>query len=337
MEELELWQRMQELRRLGRSFALLTVVRAVAPTSARLGAKAIVETDGTWHGWVGGGCARSVVEGVALTAIATGTSRLVRIGVGGPGDEAGIETFPMTCASNGTIEIFVEAVVAAPLVLVAGGTPVALTTVELARSVGLGVAHADEGKRFAESTPCRIESFSADSFAAVHPRWCVVATQGERDLAACEAALASGAERVLLVASRKKGETLIGEMIARGIQARDVEVRLQVPAGISIGAETPEEIALSVVAALVALRRSTSRREAMAESTGTSGPSPRENPVTVAAAAAIDPVCGMAVDPISAESAEYGGRRFYFCCAGCRQVFELAPARYAASAQAERA
>ncbi|MGH8829855.1 MAG: XdhC family protein [Polaromonas sp.] len=341
MDDLDLWQLSQQMRRDGKPFALLTVVRAVSPTSAHIGAKAIVEADGTWHGWIGGGCVRSVVDGVARDAIATGRSRLVRISPDSTAEEAGIEIYPMTCASNGTIEVFVEAFADAPLALVAGGTPVARSVVALALRMGLRVAHADPSGNFTDDLAMRIDAFEVESFAANKPRWCIVATQGDGDLAACDAALASGAERILLVASTKKAAKLIADLSAKGHAKQQIARVLKAPAGLAIGAETPEEIALSIVAELVALRRGVTVQPAQPVGAKVAGVAIKSSlPMPVKApleGGAIDPVCGMRVNPVTAESSEWSGQRFYFCCAGCRKVFDLAPERYVASLHVEGA
>jgi xanthine dehydrogenase accessory factor len=341
-------QRAMEMQASGRPFAWITVVRAVAPTSATVGAKMIVEADGAFHGWIGGGCVKAVIQGVALDAIRTGRSRLVRISPDETPEEPGVDSFLMSCASGGTVELFVEAFVSAPLVLVAGGSPTGLAVVHFAERVGLRVAHADSEGRFAVDALFRISAYEGPLFSAMQPRWCVVATQGEGDGSALEAAMQTGAERVFLVASNRKAAKLFAELRERGRGSEELDSRIEAPAGLPIGAAMPEEIGLSIAARLVQLRRSgddrptrptdwpqgdaetgeTPERAALPES-GAPIPSTGASASVVSPVyGAIDPVCGKRVEAKKAVRISYQGRSYYFCCLGCRAVFELLPEHY---------
>lgn len=348
MDSDDLLQRAVAMRGSGRPFAWITVVRAVAPTSANVGAKMIVEADGSFHGWIGGGCVKAVIQGVALDVIRTGCSRLVRISPDETPEEPGIDSFPMSCASGGTVELFVEAFVSAPLVLVVGGSPTALAVVQFAERVGFRVAHADIEGRFAVDAPFRISAYEGHLFSATQPRWCVVATQGEGDDSALDAAMQTAAERVLLVASSRKAARLFAELRERGWGSEELTRRIEAPAGLPIGAAMPEEVGLSIAARLVQLRRSeddrptrpadrpqgdaatrdTPEHAALPES-GESLPSPGASASLVSPGyGAIDPVCGKKVGAKGAVRISYRGRTYYFCCLGCRSVFELLPEHY---------
>ncbi|MGC2518292.1 MAG: XdhC family protein, partial [Burkholderiales bacterium] len=186
MNTSELLRAAAELTERGRSHALVTVVRAVAPTSAYVGAQAIVEDGGALHGWIGGGCAKSVVIRAAQEAMASGAPKLVRISNDGELADPGTEHHAMPCASNGTLELFIQPSLPAR-VLVLGDTPAAREARELAQRMGFRVT-ADAGES---------------------PQYALVATQGEGDQAALQTALDSSAQHVLLIASRRKAEDLV--------------------------------------------------------------------------------------------------------------------------------
>ena len=221
----------QALTRRGEAYAMVTVVRVTAPTSAYVGAQAIVRGDGTLEGWIGGGCAKDVVVAAAREAIAAGEPKLIRISNERLQAEVGVEEHPMSCASNGTIELFIHPQSARSELCVLGTTPAADEARFLADRLGIRLADAP------------------DEVPVV-----LVATQGHGDEDALERALASAAAHVLLIASRRKAERLRELMRTRGISDAQL-ARLQAPAGPDAGAKTPTEIALvAMVGVLAALR-----------------------------------------------------------------------------------
>ncbi len=303
----------RELNSRHEPYALITVVRAVAPTSAYLGAQAIVLADGTLHGWIGGGCAKDVVIGAALAAIARGEPKLLRISNDRMQDEADIEQHTMSCASNGTIELFIQPYSARIALCVLGSTPAA-----------------DEARFLAERLRIRLAD-SPDQAPVV-----LVATQGQGDDEALERALRSSAAKVLMIASRRKAERLRGVMRLRGFDGPQL-ARLIAPAGPDAGAKTPGEIALvAIVGVLAFLRGRGELPGSVVQPDGADSPSS-----AVAARPAvrfINPVCGMAVDverPMHTE--QYDGLAYYFCCDGCWATFRQNPAKYAAIHQAASA
>ena len=240
-------RRAQELAAEGIAFVTSTVVRAQRPTSAQVGSVALVLGDGTIEGFVGGACAEHSVRAYALKAIESGEPVLLRVlpfaeaGEGGPADaeaEDGAVTVQNPCLSDGAIEIFLEPVVPAPRVLVVGQTPIAGAVLAIGAELGLDVIAVD----------------GAD----VDPRpgdlALVVAAHGQDELHALRSGLEAGIPYVGLVASRKRGAGVIGELRGDGVSKELVE-SIDVPAGIDIGARTPAEIALSILAAIVAVRR----------------------------------------------------------------------------------
>lgn len=293
----ELLELARELNDRREPYALVTVVRAVAPTSAYLGAQAIVLADGTLHGWIGGGCAKDVVVSAARSAIRSGEPKLVRISNDRAYGEEDVQQYAMSCASNGSIEVFIQPYSVHSGLCVLGDTPAAA-----------------EARFLAERLRIRLTDAPADAPIVL------VATQGQGDEDALESALRSPARQVLMIASRRKTQKLREEMRSRGLDESQL-ARLQAPAGPSVGAKTPGEIAMvAIVGVLAALR---GRSEQTAESE-------RAKP-GAAPATFVNPVCGMAVSTASPKHVEvYAGVSYYFCCDGCRATFLRDPGKYSA-------
>lgn len=318
----ELLELASRLAARGEGFALVTVVRREPPSSARVGDTALVTRSGEVHGWVGGGCTRSTLLRESLRAIADGEPRLLSLSPDPATEQRpGLVALPMTCKSGGTVDLYVEPVLPVPRVVVFGTTPAARTLVRIAHAMGCRVDVVDpeaDGADFPEATRV-IPEISPD---AVPQGACVlVATMDERDLDAIEAVAPLNPAYLGVIASRKRFAELRDALAARGVP-RGVLDGIVAPAGLDIGARTPEEIALSVMAQIVERRRRAARPAA----------EPKEAPAQ-APHEASDPVCGMTVAIASARhSAEVKGRMVYFCCAGCRTKFLADPARYPAPA-----
>jgi xanthine dehydrogenase accessory factor len=317
----EFLTRAHELTMRGIPFALATVVRVDRPASARPGMKAIILADGTLEGWVGGSCAHPVVVREALRLLGEGTAALIGLnppGQAGP-ERPGVVYYPMTCHSGGSLEIYVEPVLPQPRLLVVGEAPVVDALAALGRLQGFAVAVAAAG------TPARpaeaVTRLPLDEIPrrVTSQTYAVIATMGGYDEEALERVLQAEAAYVALVASRKRAEAIFAYLRDRGIPHERLQ-HVKVPAGLDIGAVTPAEIALSIMAEIVQVRRS---RPAAA-------PEAPARPEAPTREEAIDPVCGMTVLVATARHIiDYQGRRFYFCSAHCRQTFEQEPARYA--------
>ena len=244
----------------GTAYALVTVVRVQAPASARPGDKAIVTGDGVFHGWVGGGCAQPAVVKTVRQSLADGRTRLIRIAPASDGarELGDVLEFGMSCHSGGALELLVDPVLPQPRLLILGISPVAATLAQLAPRVGFAVTVAAVGARPGDFPDAQVvlDSDAADQLAERVPAgaYVVVATQGRRDLQALQAALAVRAQQVSLVASARKASVLKTSLLAGGADA-DAVAAIAAPAGYPIAASTPEEIALSVLAAIVAQRR----------------------------------------------------------------------------------
>ncbi|HYB43326.1 MAG TPA: XdhC family protein [Candidatus Methylomirabilis sp.] len=303
-----------ELRRRGEAFALATVVRCERPTSAKPGAKALIMGDGTVRGWVGGACAEPVVVREALGAITDGQPRLISLaGDGAPaeGRSEGVIRYAMTCHSGGTLEIYVEPFLPRPSLVIVGHGPVVEMLAALGRAADFSVSVIA-----ADAVGEELSRLLSGRHASV-----VVATHGATDEDALERALGSEAAYVSLVASRKRAAAVIENLWHRGVP-RHLLDRLKAPAGLDIGAVTPEEIAVSILAEIVQSRRSD--KPAPSEALVGAASAPRES---------VDPVCGMRVEitPAALRLAA-GDREHYFCCAGCREAFARDPRRYADTA-----
>jgi xanthine dehydrogenase accessory factor len=288
-------RRAEELRAARTPFVVATVVRTQRPTSVRTGDAALVLGDGTIEGFVGGACAEQSVRLHALRALETGEGLLLRIL---PGDEdgpavEGAVTVSNPCLSGGSLEIFLEPMLASPRVLVVGETPIAHALARMGAELDLAMVPVPG----AEVEP------ATDDLALV------VAAHGRDELLALRRALEAGLPYVGLVASRVRGSAVVAELHDEGV-ADERLAKLETPAGLDIGARTPEEIALSILARIVAVRR------------GEQTLSVRVVAPVVEVATAIDPVCGMAVAATEqTPHVEHEGRLLYFCCEGCRDTW----------------
>jgi xanthine dehydrogenase accessory factor len=255
----------------GAPFALATVVRTVAATAAKAGAKAVILPDGTiTEGWIGGGCARAAVLKAAKEALTDGHVRLVSIQPGdllaeqgvAPGEErAGISFAKNTCPSQGTMDIFVEPMLPQPEIVVCGSSPVAEALLGLGGRFGFAMTACAPGAELATlpGSERRIEGYALPA-QVEGARYVVIATQSRGDEAALLAALAAEADYVGFVGSRRKVATLKAKALEKGADPARVAA-VKGPAGLDLGAITPDEIALSILAEIVALRRRGQRRE----------------------------------------------------------------------------
>jgi xanthine dehydrogenase accessory factor len=249
------------LQTAGEPFALVTVLRALAPTSAKAGDKAVVTPDGQIHGWIGGGCAQPAVIKTVRRVLLDGQPCTIRIS---PSEESAerdlgeVLEFGMACHSGGTLELFVDPVVPAATLGVIGDSPVARALASLAPHVGLSVAviaHSAQANDFPSATTVLpTDDVSAVTAQLSSTPFVVVATQGRRDVQGLKAALALQPQGLWFVASERKARVLLDALVAGGEDPTAV-ARIVAPAGEFIGAQTPEEIALSVLTSVVAARR----------------------------------------------------------------------------------
>jgi xanthine dehydrogenase accessory factor len=249
----------------GERFALATVVRTVAATAAKAGAKAIILPDGSVSGgWIGGGCARAAVVKAARESLSDGKARLVSVeppdvlqakGISAGEEREGVRFAKNMCPSKGTMDIFVEPVLPRPEIVLCGSSPVAQAIADLGRRLGFAItacAPSEEQAAFAD-VDRRIEGYTLP-VESTGARFVVVSTQGRGDEAALRAALAVEADYVAFVGSGKKAEKLRTKLAGEGVDPTSL-AKLKSPAGLDLGAITPEEIALSILAEIVERRR----------------------------------------------------------------------------------
>jgi xanthine dehydrogenase accessory factor len=280
-------KRSEQVRRAGElvaarePFVTAIVVRAQRPSSVTAGDSAVIRSDGTIEGFVGGACAETSVRLHALRVLETGEPLVLRIVPGDEGDpaEEGAVTVQNPCLSGGALEIFLEPQLPSPRVGVVGDTPIALALVSLGDRLGYEVAIDQSGEDVAV----------------------VVASHGRGEEEALESALRAGVPYVGLVASRRRGAAVVAELRARGFVEEADMARIHTPAGLDIGARTPEEIALSIMAEIVSVRSAHSTLPSTA----------------------VDPVCGMEVVAASPTlHSERDGHTVWFCGEGCKRAFE---------------
>ncbi len=335
----------------GRPFVLATVVAVARPTSAKPGARGIVHPDGTIEGWVGGSCAQPTVVAEALRALADGEPRLLRLSAEPPAESRradGIVDLVMTCHSGGTLEIFVEPQLPAPELWVVGVTPIARSLAALGALAGWRVTAIDPAAS-AELFPEGVRVHPARDLAglaATGSPYVVVASQGQWDEEALVAALALDVAYVGLVTSARRAAA-VGEYLELAGVPAERRAAVRAPCGLDLGAAGAAEVAVSILAELVQVRRGRAPFVAMpgpATLVGDAGATPPSGMADGAPAAGeprpagerivlVDPVCGMSVDPADVRHiADHEGRTYAFCCAGCRTRFAKNPARYLALA-----
>jgi len=308
MDSWEVVEHAAALARRGEEFALATVVWREGPSSGQTGSRAIVTAAGEVHGWIGGACAEPSVIREAQRAIADRQPRLLLLGTpeqfGSVPD--GMTVIPIACQSEGALEVYVEPVLASPHLVVIGASPMAQTLRDLASALGWHAELVDRAD---------LDDAPLDGRSVV-----VVATQGHGDEEAIERAVAARPIYVGLVASRRRGESVLGYLADRGVP-KDVVERIRVPAGLDLGHTSHREIAVAVLAELVQLRAA----GALAPE---GGPGDAANALS-APAEAVDPICGMTVPADhTSRPFEHGGVTYYFCSAGCRGTFERDPAAH---------
>ena len=318
--ELEAVER--DLRERGLPFAVATVVWRRSPSSAKVGARALVTVEGQMRGWLAGACAEPAVIGEAKKALAEGSPRLVFIG---PPEEIaehardGVTSVPIACQSEGALEVYVEPVLPNPKLIVIGRSPAVDALARMAEVLGWRTVVVDDGgtpdehpgvDRIQTTLDLGAGGVGAGSFV-------VVATQGHYDEEALEQALGTEATYIGLVASRKRADAVLAFLRERGFTDEQLS-RVHAPAGIDLGSIATDEIGVSVLADLVRLRA-----EEGLGAVAVPAPSPETHE-------ALDPICGMTVQVASARyRSVFGGKTYYFCSAGCLAKFEESPSQYA--------
>ena len=310
-------RRSEELAAAREGFVTATVVRVEHPTSVEPGSVALVLSNGTIEGFVGGWCAEHSVRAYSLLALESKEPVLLRIvpdrvqgEVTPNGTESAIEgnvvTVENPCLSGGTIEVFLEPAPPPPRVLVVGDTPIAAALVQIGAEVGLEMVPTDGGG----ADP------SGEDLALV------VASHGHSELAALRRGLELELPYVGLVASDRRAAGVLSELRADGV-AEELLARIDVPAGVPIGSRNAGEIAVSILAKVISVRRQDVTATDVRQRAVAAGASRSPKAPDAPSSTAIDPICGMTVAAVAATlSVECDGETVYFCGEGCKDSFE---------------
>jgi xanthine dehydrogenase accessory factor len=262
---LEVMDLVAQMKAAEQAFVLATVVRTVSVTAAKAGAKAIIRPDGTIvAGWIGGGCAKGAVLKAAREALADGEPRMVSVqpenllaelGVKPGENRDGVRFASNMCPSKGTMDIFVEPVLPHPSLVILGASPVALSLATQARQLGYHVTLAAPAADLAAAADAHVIIDGLEPrFLNEARRFVVVSTQGKGDEAALKSAIAIEAAYHAFVGSRRKMAALRAKLVAEGVEASALD-HVKAPAGLDLGAITPEEIAMSILAEITVERR----------------------------------------------------------------------------------
>jgi xanthine dehydrogenase accessory factor len=298
-----------ELRAREEPFVLATVVAYKSPQSAKPGSKAIIKNDGSQIGWVGGGCVQPIVLREAKHALQTGKPKLLTISPDAARDDwKGVESYAMTCEGGGSLEIYLEPFLPKPQLVIIGRSPVAQTVSHLARLLDFKVivADAEAQKEDFPDADLLLNDLDLIRNHIGEASYVVVATMGNGDEEGLLSVIGTRPRYLGLVASEKKSKALFEYARAKGASDEDISV-VRCPAGVELGSETLPEIALSVAAEMVRVRRATASEEESHE------------PASVAT----DPICGMTVDVQNAKyTSTVNNETIYFCCLRCKETFD---------------
>jgi xanthine dehydrogenase accessory factor len=329
-------ERIFQLRSEGKRFAIATVVSRKAPVSSHLGDKAIILDDGSMEGFIGGACSRDIIKKQALEVLNRERPRLVKISpdlaamssVTGSHDEICV---PMTCVSEGAVDVYIEPQLEKKLLLIIGASPIAIALAKQGKMQSYDVTMVCEdaeratlafGLEGVQVNLIDVKELSGwlEQLSSVKKNLleAVVASMGHYDEETLTL-LAKARPRYLgLVASRKRGNTVM-EFVKDSVAKEDL-ARVRNPAGLDISAKTPNEVAVSILAEMIQLRRMAASQPVIEE---------LENLPMMQKQEAIDPVCGMTVDVATAKhSYELDGAMYYFCCPHCRKRFVDNPQKY---------
>jgi xanthine dehydrogenase accessory factor len=328
-------ERIIQLRSAGKRFAIATVVSRKAPVSSHLGDKAIILEDGSMEGFIGGACSRDIIKKQALEVLNRECPRLVRISP----DPLPVQTtgsheeicVPMTCVSEGAVDVYIEPQLEKKQMLVVGASPIAIALAKQGIMQGYDVTMVCEDAERSTLT-FGLEGLSVNLIEVKElSGWleqlpsatkslleAVVASMGHYDEETLTLLAKTRPRYLGLVASRKRGNTVM-EFVKDSVAKEDL-VRVRNPAGLDISAKTPNEVAVSILAEMIQLRRMAASQPVIDE---------LETLPMMQKQEAVDPVCGMTVDIATAKhSYELDAKIYYFCCPHCRKRFVDNPQKY---------
>jgi xanthine dehydrogenase accessory factor len=316
----------EQLKKKNEPFAIAQVIRREAPSSGKVGDKAVINKYGEIIGWIGGGCVKGIIVKEAEDALKTGKARLVKIGKSlTPSKQEGVMEYTMTCQSEGTVEVFIEPVLPKPHLLVIGKSAIAKALVKMASFAGYritGVAQ-DANLQTFEKVDELITQVSLSNVKTTDASFIVVVTQGEGDEKALTEALQKECAYLGFVASKKKMISIAAYLESSGFDKKKIE-KIVSPAGIDINAKQPEEVAISILAQIIQIRNSAAAAPVSFEKFESVKEDGGKAPVYY-----INPVCGVPVDMNNPKHVvEYKNEKIYFCCDGCKVKFDAEPDKY---------
>lgn len=310
------------LNQKNQAYATAIIVRRKIPSSGKPGDKAIITSDGTIHGWIGGGCTRGIVLKEALLALQDRQPRMVYISPDAiASDEPGTKLYRMTCQSGGEVEVYIEPILPKPQLLIFGTSHIAMALAKIGKAMEYQVdvvMTTAESNVFPEADS--VTELGKFEFQEEHKQqYVIVCTQGERDAESLYAAINGNPQYLAFVASRRKANSIFTELRGMGITFDQLK-NIKTPAGLDIGAKTPHEVAISILAQVIQDFRSAAAEPAAEE----------QLKATMAGNDYyINPVCQVPVQKSTAKHVlDYQGEQVYFCCDGCKVSFEKEPEKY---------
>ncbi len=319
----------ETLKKKNEPFAIAMVVRREAPSSGKVGDKAVINKYGEIIGWIGGGCVKGIIVKEAENAMKTGIARLVKIGKNlSPSKQEGVMEYNMTCQSEGMVEVFIEPILPQLHLMVIGKSAIAKALVKMGKLAGYrvtGVAQ-DANLQTFEKVDELITQFNLSTVKTTNASFIVVVTQGEGDETALLEAVKKESAYLGFVASKKKFIAIKEYLQSSGVDQQKIDAIVS-PAGIDINAKKPEEVAISIMAQIIEIKNSKAapltfeKFDAIKADGG-------KAPVYY-----INPVCGVPVDMNNPKHVvEYKNEKVYFCCDGCKVKFDAEPERYMVNA-----
>ena len=316
-----LFEQLEELKDQDRNAAVAVVVNRKAPTSGKPGDKALITEEGEVLGWIGGGCTKGIVIKEAVASLKDQKPRLVKIapGVETKAEQHGVKTYSMMCQSEGSVDVYIEPMISPTRIFIFGRSHIAKALCEIGTVSGYDmtvVSNLSEhemfpkAKKFSSLDDFNIEDIRSKDFV-------VVCTQGEDDEHSLKAAVASAANYVSFVSSRKKANSIFMSLKRQGVDIKDL-AQVKTPAGLDLNAKTPQDVAISILAQIV------QEKQAPDQGQETDKAFQQLNEDLY-----INPVCKIPVQKSTAKYVlEHNGEKVYFCCDGCKVSFEKEPEAY---------
>ena len=315
----------------GQDFAIAQVIDRIAPSSGKVGDKALILETGELIGWIGGGCVRGIVIKEAIDVIKSKRYRRVRISPeGGTRETATYKEYVMSCQSKGTLEVMIEPVIPQPELIVIGKSNIARKLVQMASAADfrVSVMASDADVQMFPSAYSVSDTVDFSSFKSFTNTYVIVTTQGEDDQLSVKKAMKTLAGYVGFVASAKKSEE-IKIYLEQGMIPAERIAQLRSPVGLDINAKLASEVAISILAEIIADFRKEKTNDGSCCSSTKSEESETEVNEKFAEDYYINPVCQVPVSKKNPKHiVEYQGEKVYFCCDGCKVSFENDPAQY---------